>query len=223
MKVTDLTHIIYSSMPVYPGTEQPILQKANTLERDGFQEAKITMYSHTGTHIDAPAHMLQNGHYLDDFEIDKFIGKAMILDFSNIKVSSIELDNLRLHEEKIKNVEFVIIKTGWSNYWGDNKYYEDFPSLSEESARWLSQFELKGIGIDAISIDNINTDTFPVHKIFLSKNILIIENLTNLESVDNEYFIISIMPLKSKSADGSPVRAFSIEDGDSSCVFTKIT
>ena len=211
MKITDLTHILHSGMPVYPGTEQPIFQKANTLEEDGFQEAKITMYSHTGTHIDSPAHMLQDRPYLDDFEIDKFIGKAMILDFSTIKVTSIDVDRLRTYEEKIRNVEFVIIKTGWSSYWGDKKYYEDFPFLSEESATWLSEFTLKGIGIDAISVDDINTSTFPVHKIFLSKDVLVIENLTNLDSINDEYFLLSIMPLKNKEADGSPVRAFSIE------------
>ncbi|MDO0822352.1 cyclase family protein [Desulfosporosinus nitroreducens] len=212
MKVTDLTHIIYSSMPVFPGTEGPLFQKANTIEKDGFQEVKITMYSHTGTHIDAPAHMLQNGLYLDDFEIDKFIGKGVILDFSDSKESSIELDSLRSYEEKIKNAEFIILKTGWSKYWGDEKYYADFPALSEEAAKWLARFKLKGIGIDAISIDNMNTETFPVHKIFLAENILIIENLTNLESIMEEAFILSIMPLKNKAADGSPVRAFCIED-----------
>lgn len=214
MKITDLTHIIHSGMPVFPGTEQPIFEKANTVEKDGFQEAKITMYSHTGTHIDAPAHMLQNGSHLDDFEIDKFIGKAIILDFSNLKVPSIDVNSLRSYEERIKNVEFIIIKTGWSNYWGDKKYYENFPSLNEESAKWLSSFKLKGIGIDAISIDNINTITFPVHKILMAKNLLIIENLTNLKAISQEYFILSIMPLKNKEADGSPVRAFSIEDED---------
>lgn len=211
MKVTDLTHTIYSDMPVFPGTEQPIFEKVNTLEDDGFKEAKITMYSHTGTHIDAPAHMLSNGPYLDNLDIEHFIGKATILDFSNRKMSSIEVDSLKPYEEKIKNVEFVIIKTGWSNYWGDKKYYEDFPSLSEESAKWLSEFNLKGIGIDAISIDDIKSTTFAVHKILMSKNIIIIENLTNLDLISQEYFILSIMPLKNKNADGSPVRAISIE------------
>lgn len=212
MKVTDLTHIIYSDMPVFPGTEQPILEKANTLEKDGFQEAKITMYSHTGTHIDAPAHMLSNGPYLDNLDIEHFIGNATILDFSNGKMELIDVDSLKPYEEKIKNVEFIIIKTGWSKYWGDKKYYEDFPSLSEESAKWLSEFNLKGIGIDAISIDNIKSTTFAVHKILMSKNIIIIENLTNLNSISKEYFILSIMPLKNKNADGSPVRAISIEN-----------
>ncbi|MEK6264879.1 MAG: cyclase family protein [Clostridium sp.] len=212
MKITDLTHTIYSDMPVFPGTEQPIFIKANTLEKDGFQEAKITMYSHTGTHIDAPAHMLSSGPYLDGLDIEHFIGNATILDFSNSNVKLIDIDSLKPYEEKIKNVEFIIIKTGWSKLWGDKRYFESFPSLSEDSAKWLSQFNLKGIGIDAISIDDINSTTFAVHKILMPKNIIIIENLTNLDSISSEIFILSILPLKNKDADGSPVRAISIEN-----------
>ncbi|WP_291637183.1 cyclase family protein [Clostridium sp.] len=212
MRVTDLTHTIYPNMPVFPGTEQPIFEKANTLERDGFQEAKITMYSHTGTHIDAPAHMLSDGPYLDNLDIEHFIGNAIILDFSKEKIELINIENLKPFEKKIKSVEFIIIKTGWSKYWGDKKYYEGFPSLSVESAKWLSNFNLKGIGIDAISIDDMDSTTFAVHKILMPKNILIIENLTNLDSINNEYFILSIMPLKNENADGSPVRAISIEN-----------
>lgn len=212
MKIIDLTHTIYSNMPVFPGTEQPIFIKANTLEKNGFQESKITMYSHTGTHIDAPAHMLSNGPYLDNLDIAHFIGNATILDFSNSNIKLIDIDSLKPYEEKIKNVEFIIIKTGWSKFWGHKKYFESFPSLSEDSARWLSQFNLKGIGIDAISIDDIDSTTFAVHKILMPKNIIIIENLTNLDSICSENFILSILPLKNKDADGSPVRAISIEN-----------
>lgn len=212
MKVTDLTHVIDSDMPVFPGTEQPIFKKANTLEKDGFRETKITMYSHTGTHIDAPAHMLSNGRSLDNFEMEQFIGQATILDFSNEKIELIDVGSLKPYEEKIKNVEFLIIKTGWSKYWGDEKYYKDFPSLSEESAKWLAEFNLKGIGIDAISIDDIKSTTYAIHKILMPKDIIIIENLSNLDSISQEYFILCIVPLKTKNADGSPVRAISIEN-----------
>lgn len=212
MNIIDLTHIIYSDIPVFPGTEKPIIQKTNTFEKDGFQETKITIYSHTGTHIDAPAHMLENGLYLDTLAIDHFIGKATILDFSNKKIQLMNDNTLKLYEEKIKKVEFVIIKTGWSKYWGSEKYFENFPVLSEKAAKWLSKFNLKGIGIDAISIDDINSTTFTVHKILMSKNILIIENLANLDSISNEYFILSIMPLKIKNSDGSPIRAIAIEN-----------
>ncbi|KDR95848.1 Kynurenine formamidase [Peptoclostridium litorale DSM 5388] len=212
MKITDLTHVIHSNMPVFPGTKPPIFEKANTLEKDGFQEARITMFSHTGTHMDAPAHMLSGAPYLDDLDISHFMGRAVILDFSDAGMQSIDADTLKQHEEKIKNVEFVIIRTGWDSYWGSGKYYEGFPALSEESAKWLSEFNLKGVGVDAISIDRMDSTTFSVHKALLSKNIVIIENLTNLDSIESEYFTLSVMPLKSKNADGSPVRAVSIED-----------
>lgn len=212
MKVTDLSHIIDSDMPVFPGTEQPIFKTANTFDKDGFRETKITFYSHTGTHIDAPAHMLSDGPYLDNLNIEHFLGKATILDFSNRATEFIDVESLKPYEEIVKNVEFIIIKTGWSKYWGDDQYFRNFPSLSEDSAKWLSGFNLKGIGMDTISIDDMNSVTFAVHKLLMAKGIIIIENLTNLDSIRNEYFILSVMPLKNKNADGSPVRAISIED-----------
>lgn len=211
MRITDLTHEINSNMPVFPGTEQPLLQKANTIEKEGFNEIKITMYSHTGTHIDAPAHMLSDRPYLNDLGIEQFIGNATILDFSDIESQIIDINDLRIYEDRIKSVEFIIIKTGWSKYWGEKQYYKGFPSLSEEAAKWLTKFDLKGVGIDAISIDHDDSNSFDVHKIFLRKNMVIIENLTNLDFINNQNFILSIMPLKIKQADGSPVRAIAIE------------
>ena len=67
-------------MPVYPGTEPPVLENANTYEKDGFKETKLSMFSHTGTHIDAPAHIFEHGQTLDKFEADTFVGKALVID-----------------------------------------------------------------------------------------------------------------------------------------------
>lgn len=211
MRIIDLTHRIDSEMPVFPGTEKPIIEKANTIEKDGFLEAKITMYSHTGTHMDAPAHMLEGGATLDKLEISQFIGPCIILDFSNVEKKEIDVDTLKGFQDRIKRVDFMIIKTDWSKYWGDEQYYEGFPYLSEEAAKWLVNFNLKGIGIDAISIDAMDSHTFAVHKTLMEKGILIIENLRNLEAIEKEYFTLSVFPLKTKNADGSPVRAVAIE------------
>ena len=207
-----MTHIIEPDMPVFPGTQPPVFQKANTFEKDNFRETKITMYSHTGTHMDAPAHMLSNGAYLDDLGIGKFVGNAIVLDFEDNKQQVIGLDSIKHFEDIIRKVEFIVIKTGWSKYWGTSRYFEDFPYLSDEAAKWLSEFNLKGIGLDAISIDGIKSTTFAVHKILLKKNILIIENLTNLDLINRGIFILSVLPLKSKEADGAPVRAVGIEN-----------
>lgn len=211
MNIIDLTHFISPDMPVFPGTEEPILKEANTMEKDGFRETKITMYSHTGTHIDAPFHMMEKGLSLDEFPADKFIGKGILLDLSNCSYDYIELDILKTNEDKIKNSEFIILKTGWEKLWGTDEYYGNFPALTEEAANWLIQFNLKGIGIDAISIDKMNSEKFEIHKILMKNDIIIIENLSNLSSITGESFILSILPLKNKKADGSPVRAIAME------------
>ena len=77
MKMLDLTHCITPEMPVYPGTEPPRLTAACTMEKDGFRETLLEMYSHTGTHMDAPAHMLPNGRTLDDFPAETFAGLGL--------------------------------------------------------------------------------------------------------------------------------------------------
>jgi len=211
MKTIDLTHTIDENMSIFPGTKPPILNRKYTMEEHGFRETEITMLSHTGTHIDAPAHMLMNGSTLDELDIGQFIGKAMVLDFSTLSNKIIELKDIVSYEEQIKEVDFIIIKSGWDKYWGSKAYYKHFPALSDEAAKWIADFDLKGIGIDAISIDAMDSETFNVHKILLNRGMIIIENLTNLSNIEKEFFILSVLPLKNKSADGSPVRAIAIE------------
>lgn len=211
MKIIDLTHTMHKDMPVFPGTEKPIFLPANTIEKDGFKETKFSMYSHTGTHIDAPSHMLEGGKFLEELEIRHFIGKAIVLDFSNIKNKEISKEDLLKYENKLKDLDFVLLMTGWSKYWNSDEYFEDFPFLSEEAVDWLIKFDLKGIGIDAISIDDMKTTTFAIHHKLFKNNMIIIENLTNLELINKEEsFTFSCLPLKYENADGSPVRAVAI-------------
>ncbi|AKL94204.1 kynurenine formamidase KynB [Clostridium aceticum] len=211
MKVIDLSHTMHPEMPVFPGTEPPVFQQANTLEKDGFAEVKMTLYSHTGTHMDAPAHMEKNGLTLDQYNIDYFIGKALIIDFANTNIAEVDVKDLEVYENKILRSNFLILKTGWSKYWGSENYFHGFPVLTEKATKWLTTLDLRGIGIDAISVDHIESTTFPVHHILFEKNMVIIENITNLDAVYKEEFVFSCMPLKTKDADGSPVRAIAIE------------
>ena len=85
MKVIDLTHTIRPDMPVYPGTEQPKFLPANSYEQDGFRETLMQMYTHTGTHMDPPAHLYPGEKTLDQFPADQFIGKALVIDCRELK------------------------------------------------------------------------------------------------------------------------------------------
>ncbi|MBB6481564.1 cyclase family protein [Spirochaeta isovalerica] len=207
MKLIDLTHTLSEDMPVYPGTEKPVFLKGNTIEEDGFAEKKITMFSHTGTHMDAPAHLMAGRPSLDDFPIDKFSGRACLFDFSGQDSKTIDIADLTVIEPVLEHCDFLLIRTGWDRFWGTEQYFSDFPVLTEQAALWLSKVPLKGIGIDAISVDPVETTDFTVHRKLLNKNFVIIENLTNLDRLPEYGFSFSAYPLKIQSADGSPVRA----------------
>lgn len=199
MKIIDLTHVLEEGMPVYPGTEPPILDEANTIERDGFREKKITMYSHTGTHMDAPAHILPGAVTLDSMRVETFYGSACVLD--------LPFSDLASREKMIAASDFLLLRSGWSRHWGSGKYFERFPVLDSKTAEWLTGFGLKGIGLDAISVDPVDSTTLSIHRILLGAGLVIIENLTNLDLLPEDQFDFSCFPLKIQGADGSPVRA----------------
>lgn len=213
MKVIDLSHAIRVQMPVFPGTEPPLLETANTLQKDGFAEKKITMYSHTGTHMDAPAHMLEGGKTLDDYGAAFFIGKAVLIDCRALVSKEIGLSFLRKFREQIAEASFIIFRTGWDKYWGQEKYFCDYPTLSTKAVSWLTEFnDLRGIGVDTISVDPIDSEKFPVHHFLFDRSLIILENLTNLNKLAETQFCLVCTPLKIEQADGSPVRALALED-----------
>ncbi len=207
MRIVDLSHTVSPNMPVYPGTEQPIFITGCSIEEIGFLEKKITMYSHTGTHVDAPAHLIKDASTLDLLAIEHFHGSALMLNFGNDKSKTINVSSLEPYEKEIEKIDFLLIHTGWSKYWGTEKYFSDYTVLSLEAANWLSKFQLKGLGLDTISADISETDDYPIHKILLKKNTIIIENLINLLSLPISIFTFSCFPIKFEDADGSPVRA----------------
>ena len=202
----DLTHSITETMPVYPGTEPPILEQANTIAMDGFAEKKLTMYSHTGTHMDAPAHMIAGGKTLDSYPITQFTGQTFMLDVRNVQGRKINLDFLLEYTLEIELADFLILHTGWSSHWGSDTYFSDFPTMTAEAAGWLAQRGLKGVGLDAISIDPVGND-YSNHLQILGADMLIVENLTNLHQLPAK-FTFFCMPLRIEKSDGSPIRAF---------------
>lgn len=135
MTVIDLTHTIREDMPVYPGTEPPRLTTACTVSQCGYRETLLHMYSHTGTHMDAPAHMMDGAPTLDSFGPDRFVGRGYVLDCRGL--ARIPLDLLLQHEAALRDADFLLFCTGWDQYWGTDAYYEGFPCLTEEAARQL--------------------------------------------------------------------------------------
>jgi arylformamidase len=212
MRIIDLTQPISATMPVYPGTPPPLITASLTLEAHGFREAMLKMVSHTGTHIDAPAHMLASGATLDKLPIDTFFGLALIMDVSGSSGGEIPLSFFEPHQEKLTCCRFVILKSRHDRFWGSPKYFCDYPVLSVEAASYLGSLpSLFGLGVDMISIDAANNEDYPVHKIILGAGKIVVENLTNLDGISDELALLAVFPLKTPDADGSPVRAVAFQ------------
>ena len=208
--VLDLTHPITEGMPVYPGCIPPTIRQANTVEKAGYAEKFLSIYTHTGTHIDAPAHMLAGGKTLDQLGAGHFVGKACVVDVSSMP--TIEKAFLESQEGFIHGCDFVLFHTGWAQHWGSQRYFENFPVLALAAAQWLSGRGLKGLGFDAISIDPVGSTDFQNHLVLFHAGMISIENLKNLNTLIGKRFLFSCLPLSIEAADGSPVRAVALFD-----------
>ena len=208
MKVYDLTHTIKNDMPVYPGTEQPQLTTACTIEEAGYRETLLHMFSHTGTHMDAPAHMLLDGAPLDSYDADKFTGTAVVVDCRG--EADISLPLLKRYD--LDGVDFVLFCTGWDKKWGTPDYYEGFPCLTPDAVAYLATLSLKGVGEDSISLDPCGSVDFPNHITLLRADFVNTENLTGLDALIGRRFTFVTLPLKFENSDGCSCRAIAMEE-----------
>jgi kynurenine formamidase len=205
IKIYDLSHKLNNLTPVYQGNEPPEFTQIADFKSHGYRETQFRFHSHLGTHIDAPAHMIETGKTLDQLPAEQFWGNAFIIKTPINK--NIDLDILKKFETEISKSDFVLFQTGWSQYWGTLEYFGRFPVLTDEAVQFLLQFTLKGIGFDTISADPMDSQDFPNHLAILGNNMIIIENLVFPGGFSETSGEFSCFPLPYENADGSPVRA----------------
>lgn len=205
MPIVDLTHPIADGMSLFPGTPLPRITPLASPESDGYAEKQIQLTGHTGTHMDAPAHVFSDATTLDQWPCDRFTGSAVLVDCRDYDgpVSADCLGRIA----SLKSLDFIIFRTGWERYWGTPHYARQGPYLSEELALALAALPLKGIGIDALSPDPIDSSTLPVHATLLKHGILLIENLRGLDRLPSDRkFELTALPLLYADSDGAPAR-----------------
>jgi len=204
----DLTHKLNNNISVFPDAEKPLIKTLYNVKDSFFKVTSLNFESHSGTHIDAPSHFIENGKNLDEFDVSYFFGKAYTFDCSNIE--EITGDNLISIKNYIENIDYLFFFTGKQYEWCTEKYNENLVVLTKEAALWLNAFNLKGIGTDGISHDRIDAKVesgeYYVHQIFLSSGKILIENLTNLDKIKGKLVDVACLPIYYVNADGSPVR-----------------
>jgi kynurenine formamidase len=184
---------------------------------------QITMNEHNGTHVDAPAHFVSDAKphahvTIDDVPLTRLIGRGVRIDCRAMKegdyVSKGFLTDWEMKNGALTAGDIVAFNFGWSAHWGlrpnGQRYLNDWPGVGMDAAELLIEKSVAAIGVDTLSPDPpAALSGKPIHPVVLEKQILIIENLTNLEQLP-DFFLFLALPLKIRGGSGSPIRAVAI-------------
>lgn len=206
----DLSHRIETGMTVYPGDPSVSVEPHATHTRDGYRVSAAQLGSHTGTHVDAPAHVIADGRTLDAYSLDRFTFDAVRVDCTGLT----DREPITAADVPDEAADIAIFWTGWSAHWGTDRYFEH-PYLTTDAAAACAERGY-AVGVDTLSPDPTQThDTdgaessgFQAHHTLLAADNLIVENLCNLGELPRR-FELRAYPV-AIGGDGAPVRAVGV-------------
>lgn len=209
MVLIDLSHPITAGMPVYPGDPQVAVTTALNIDDDGAAVARLELGTHTGTHLDAPAHTIPGGRTVDQLDLTLLDGEACILPVQTDQTESLQeqqLDASDLRSLPAELPRIVCIATGWDQYF-HAALHEHHPYLGLELAQELWRRGARVLGVDTLSPDPTSKPAeFLVHEFWLGNDGIIVENLRQLTELPDRVHM-TMLPLPLTGLDGSPVRA----------------
>lgn len=206
MRIIDISMTIRENMPVFKNKpdRRPLIWMAGGSKHQGFHETRMDIDLHTGTHMDSPKHMMEDGDSIDRIDLSKTIGECRVLDLTDVQ-DCIREENLVKHD--IRSGEFVLLKTRNSF---EEKYDDGFVWLDPSGAQYLKAAGVSGVGIDGLRIEK-EQKRQDTHKILFGSGIVILEGL-RLKEAEAGIYNLYALPLKIQGAEASPVRAVLVRD-----------
>ncbi|MFB6209023.1 MAG: cyclase family protein [Candidatus Nanohaloarchaea archaeon] len=206
MEIIDISLKIEEGMPVYPGNPDPEIERYRQIPEDSTTESEITIGSHTGTHVDAPQHVMEEGETVAEMELENFYGDARVLELTDC-TEKVDREDL---EEKQLDSGIILLKTENSKI-GYEEFRKDFTYLTLDAVEYLIEQGVKTVGIDYLSLVNFE-DSEKADRAHRKANerMTVIEGL-NLSEVEPGVYTFSGFPLR-MDTDGAPMRAVLIRD-----------
>lgn len=230
LRVVDLTWPLNDTSPYWPGANyQPFaLKTIATLEKDGVLSKSIFTPEHLGTHLDAPNHFERDQPAVDQLTPRELFGPGVVIDVApqaeanpDHRLTVAELEAWEATHGTIPRGAIVLLRTGWGRHWSNFTRYRNqdamgrmhFPGYSAEAARWLlKEREVRGVGIDTLSIDHGPSKDFVVHHLINGAGRFGLENVARLEQLPARGFHLIVAPIKVEGGSGGPTRIFAILD-----------
>jgi arylformamidase len=212
-----MSRIVDLTLTLKPGMRGVSFEPARILEKDGWNATTLSLYSHCGTHMDAPIHFGAGNQTIDQLDINRLIGPAWVIDVRPIGPRAlIGVEHMTGIADKIEPGDSVLICTGWSEYCDQERYRNELPRVSADLARWCVEMNVQMLGVEPPSVADVNNiqELTAVHKILFEGGVIIVEGLANLQSLTKPKVTFIALPLKIADGDGAPARAIAIEDED---------
>jgi arylformamidase len=208
MKIIDISWPLSSATTGYKDREILKFEPRKTFDKDGARETIITIDTHSGTHVDAPAHFLRDGKTIDQVNLDRLVGTCIVLDLTDVQ-EKITREVLAEHDHLIFEGDIVLFKTQNSATQATGKFTPHFVFLEVSGAAYLKEKKVKAVGIDYLGIERGQVGHL-THKMCMEHDIVIIEGLRLEHVTPDEYFFVCL-PLLAIGLDGAPARAMLIE------------
>lgn len=200
-RIYDVTVPLAPGMLAYPGDPVFEIEPVHTVGETPFCLSRMVLTTHSGTHVDAPAHFLAGGATVDQLPLEILLGKARVVELSTReRVDRADLEALDLADDLR-----VLLKTRMSGQMLKAGYQEDHLYLTVDAAHYLAQAGLKLVGFDYLSIDRFGSADFPAHHALLEAGVVLVEGL-DLSEVEAGEYEMSCLPLRVGGGDAAPAR-----------------
>jgi arylformamidase len=200
-RIYDVTVPLAPGMLAYPGDPPFEIEPVHEVGEAPFSLSRMVLTTHSGTHVDAPAHFLVGGATIDQLPLEILLGKARVVEISTReRVDRADLEALDLADDLR-----VLLKTRMSGQMLKAGYQEDHLYLTVDAAHYLAQAGLKLVGFDYLSIDRFGSADFPAHHALLEAGVVLVEGL-DLSEVEAGEYEMSCLPLRVGGGDAAPAR-----------------
>jgi kynurenine formamidase len=205
---TELSHLVGESSPTISYLARPALRRLLSMPEDRLNLSELQMVCHSGTHVDAPLHVVADGEAIDEVTLDRLSGPGVVVAVTAEPEGLIDVADLAAAD--VRRGDIVVIDTGW---WRlvDDPAYQRHPSLTVAAATWLAARSVKLLGVDFATPDlavHLRPEgfDFPVHRALLGAGVLVAEHLTNLDELAAGRAEFMFVPLAIAGGDGAPAR-----------------
>jgi arylformamidase len=207
MPLYDVSVVMSSSMALWPGDPPVVVEPIKTIAEHGYALSHLSFGSHTGTHVDAPRHMVAGGLPADRIPLETLIGEALVFEVEpddGVAIHTSDLVALGIPRDTTR----LLLKTRNSDLWGagPQTFEQHYVALTKRAAHWIADRGVKLLGVDYLSVDPYLSDDMPAHRELLNAGVVVLEGL-NLSAVPAGVYQLVALPLKTAAADGAPVRA----------------